>query len=219
MSKDKLVPAIPVCLLNEATHWWIFQLAGLGKLANFHNWKPRKRMKKFFWKAALLAFTNELAPVQTFCQLKDQFPQCHNHARKPNQDTGLALAGWLMRDLVCPSVLPVVVQVSGEQGKTNECHAKLQGFHAMPLGLLVVCGHCNIQHGSVILGVDDQKGTNSCGNPFLDPPSNTKHAKLIQATQRIIHDLPITIHVEHAHGHHDTKGNDPLNPMECRDTG
>ena len=100
---------------------------------------------------------------------------------KPNISQSLAAAGWLVQDLVSHTALPGVVRVSGTPRETNAYRAKLQGFHAMLLGILVICQHHQITQGKVILGMDNQKGAETSANPFLDPAARIAHVDLVRA--------------------------------------
>ena len=133
---------------------------------------------------------------------------------QPNKARHLASAGWIILDLNTHQQTGGVVRVSGTKRETNAYRAELQGLHAMLLAVHTLCKFHQIAQGSIILGLDNEKGVDKSKDTFLDPTSNTRHVDLIRAIRRIIAQLPITVHLEHVRGHQDEKANRPLTPLE-----
>ena len=133
---------------------------------------------------------------------------------KPNQATHLASAGWIVQDLHTKKHIGGVLRVSGNPKETNAYRAELQGLHAMLMAITILCEFHWITQGSLVLGLDNEKGVSTSLNTYLDPQANIKHVDLIRAIRRLISEIPICIHLEHVRGHQDTKTTRTLNPLE-----
>ena len=103
----------------------------------------------------------------------------------PKMCTQLAKASWCIENPLTTLACHGLAQVSGTKAETNAYQAELQGIHTILMALKVICDFHLIQHGSITIHCDNEKGIYLSSHTWLQPSIHIKHVDLIRAIRKL----------------------------------
>ena len=121
----------------------------------------------------------------------------------PKMCTQLAMASWHIKNPLTTLGCHGLAQVSGTKAETNAYRVELQGIHTILMALKVICDFHLIQHGSITIHCNNEKGIYLSSHTWLQPSICIKHVDLIRAIRKLATSLLIKVTFAHIYGHQD----------------